>query len=277
MATALAQGAKSADALVLFEHALSEGHKGYELYTNLAAVLTDEGLLARAEEYYRKSIELSPGKVEAVANLSTLLIQQGRAAEARDLLAEVLPYFPDDAYLLNVVGMAEFRLDNLVEAERHIRKAVVAEPATAEYRYNLAAVLASMGRRYGAIEEFENTAVLGRVGADLHNNLGALYMEAGQTEEGRQEFRRAIAANPEDYGAHINLAMYELTAGEPDTGMILLKQAQKLDPQQPAAFLVEAEILIQTGKKAEARSILERLLRDSPDLAPARQLLEQTQ
>jgi Flp pilus assembly protein TadD/peroxiredoxin len=277
LGTAMAERGLSAEARGIFEAALGSEDAGWELYTNFASLLLDVGDLEESEKYFRTSLKVKPGQIEAMTNLGTLLLGMGRAEEARQTLEEVRARYPDDGYVLNALGNAEFQLDNLPAAEKHLREAVRVEPDMGEYRYNLAGVLATMGRGSAAIDEFTEAERLGRGGADLHNNLGALYMQIGQTEKAATEFQQALEADPNDFGARMNLAIYNLNAGDPEEGLRQLRTAQELHPDQPAAFLVEAEVLMQRGQTAEARAILEKLLRDQPNLDRARQLLNQIQ
>ncbi|MGH9338672.1 MAG: hypothetical protein ACRD1R_03565, partial [Acidobacteriota bacterium] len=51
-----------------------------------------------------------------------------------------------------------------------------------------------------------------------------------------------------------------------------IREAQALDSSEPSAFLLEAELLLREGARAQARSVIQQLLKTHPGLPQAIEL-----
>ena len=77
-------------------------------------------------------------------------------------------------------------------------------------------------------------------------------------------FRRALAVNPNVATAHFGLASLLLNQDRPDEGFAEMRAARELDPMSPVLNTLEAAYLLEAGRRAEARTRLQRTL----DIAP---------
>jgi tetratricopeptide (TPR) repeat protein len=153
---------------------------------NLANLYVARGDAIRAEEYYRKAIEIDDLFVPAKMNLAVLYNSQDRNAEAEELLRGVLEDYPDNheaayslALLLVETGRAE-------EALPWLRRATDGLPQRTRIRYNLGLLQQQLGR----VREAE-ASLRAVVDADPRN-LEYLYALADHYAK-RGDFRRALA------------------------------------------------------------------------------------
>ena len=183
---------------------------------NLANLYVARGDQARAEEYYRRAIEIDDLFIPAKMNLAVLYNSQGRNDEAEVLLRGVLEHYPDNheaeyslALLLvetdraeealswlqrAAVGMPERtrirynlgllqqQLGLLPEAEGSLRAAIAAEPGNLDYLYALADHLARRGDLRGALavaEEMIATNPGAQVGHDMKAALEQAIAQGG--------------------------------------------------------------------------------------------------
>jgi tetratricopeptide (TPR) repeat protein len=79
-----------------------------------------------------------------------------------------------------------------------------------------------------------------------------------------REFRRALAINPNVSWAHLGLAQLLLTQDRPDEGFAHMRSARELDPVSPVLNAMEADFLLEAGRRDEARARLNRAF----DVAP---------
>ena len=75
-----------------------------EPLVRLAESLRAAGETAAAEEAYRRTLDLNPGRSDALIALSGLLLMRKQADEARDLLLRCCGIAPDNAEAWNTLG-----------------------------------------------------------------------------------------------------------------------------------------------------------------------------
>jgi predicted O-linked N-acetylglucosamine transferase (SPINDLY family) len=121
-----------------------------DIWYNLANALSDSGPSEEAEACYRRAIGLKPDFVYALANYGRWLIGRGRWADARDVLARAGRLAPDYPPALANLGIALQELGS-AQAEDCYRKAILLEPGSASFRYNLGRWLFEQGRTDEAI------------------------------------------------------------------------------------------------------------------------------
>ena len=95
-------------------------------------------------------IELKPSNAQALNALGyTLVDRTNRVAEGLVLVERALVLSPDDPFILDSVGWANFRLGKLDEAEKHLRRAMEQRPDP-EIAAHLGEVLWAKGDRVRA-------------------------------------------------------------------------------------------------------------------------------
>jgi tetratricopeptide (TPR) repeat protein len=130
---------------------LSDGIKRYpntaDLYYDRAMVAEKLGKLDVLEKDLRKVIVLRPDNAQAYNALGyTLADRTSRLAEAITLLDKALSLAPNDAYILDSVGWAQFRAGNLAKAQEYLDRAYKLRPDP-EIAAHLGEVLWARGQR----------------------------------------------------------------------------------------------------------------------------------
>jgi len=174
---------------------------------NLAIALNDP---RQAERYYRTAIEIDDLFFPAKMNLAVLLSQQGRAAEAEQLLREILAAYPeqhDAAYSLALLLAGSGRVD---EAALLLRSAAEGMPWNARLRYNNGLLQQQLGD--DAVAEVELSAALALEPRhfDYLYALYDFYFKRDRLEEALAMAERIIAAHPDNpAGAQLKGAVEE--------------------------------------------------------------------
>jgi tetratricopeptide (TPR) repeat protein len=130
---------------------LSEGIKRYpeaaDLYYDRAMVAEKLGKLDVVEKDLRKVIVLRPDNAQAYNALGyTLADRTNRLDEAITLLDKALSLSPNDAYILDSVGWAQYRAGNLAKAQEYLDRAYKLRPDP-EIAAHLGEVLWARGQR----------------------------------------------------------------------------------------------------------------------------------
>jgi tetratricopeptide (TPR) repeat protein len=108
------------------------------------------------ESKLTRLIELKPANAQALNALGyTLVDRTPRLAEGLALVERALVLAPDDPFILDSVGWANFRLGNLDEAERHLRRAMEQRPDP-EIAAHLGEVLWAKGDRIRAQDVWQS-------------------------------------------------------------------------------------------------------------------------
>jgi DNA-binding transcriptional MerR regulator len=118
----------------------------YEHYLEGCRLDEDETTLDRAEEAYRRALELDPSLANAVTNLGNVRYRRGLFDEAAELYRQALrldPAQPEAAYNLGFIAYEGAELD---EAVRWFEQALCHDPAFADAHFNVAMAYQELGR-----------------------------------------------------------------------------------------------------------------------------------
>jgi len=136
----------------------------------MARMLAAQGKDVQAEAAFRSILRDHPEFVPAYADLAELLVRQERIGEAVRTLELALRIAPDDAVLLNDIGMCRFIEQDYPEALNLFTRAAATDLPNARYRANMAAALGMMGRYEESLALYEQVVPL----HEAHHNLAVL-------------------------------------------------------------------------------------------------------
>jgi len=143
-------------------------------HSGLGAVYLDLGDEARAEERFRKAVELHPGHTGALNNLGILAQRRGNLAEARRLYRKALVARPYQAEVWNNLGTVSEIEGDLTGAIAAYTQAVRLDPETPRFLANLAGALSAQGQRDEAKALLERAVALDPTSPQWREALQAL-------------------------------------------------------------------------------------------------------
>ena len=139
-----------ATAFTVLEKALTEQPDEPDLMYDQAMVAEKLDRLDVAEARLRRVIQLKPDSAQALNALGyTLVDRTNRHAEGLEYIQRALKLSPDDAFILDSMGWAHFRLGQLADAEKYLRRAIAGRPDP-EIAAHLGEVLWVKGERDNA-------------------------------------------------------------------------------------------------------------------------------
>jgi hypothetical protein len=146
----------------------------------------------QAESSFRDALVYSPDDYFALSNLGVVEFQLGKLKEAEELLLKASQKTSDSSFALTTLGIVHYRQERLADAEKVLRKAIV-------------------------VNQQDFTA---------HNYLGIVLAASGKGGAGESEIMKALEINPQYADAHFNLAVIYAT-GKPPAKMMAKKHYAK--------------------------------------------------
>ena len=148
--------------------------------TERAAMRARRGEYEKAANIYRRVLELDPQRQDSRRELAMALVEMGQAADAIDVLLDVLKVNPRDHQALLILGNHYARVErDFAAATRFIERAAEIAPKD----------------------------------AIAQNSLGAMYFEQKQPEQALMHFDRALELNPKFANAFYGKSMLLMTEG----------------------------------------------------------------
>lgn len=154
-----------------------------ESQLNLAGIYADMGQFEKAEQAYRKALQLQSQFIPAYINFAQMLSTRGREVEAANLLQAGLRQNPSSADLHHALGLSQVRQKKTEDAIRSLAKAAELDADNRRYQYVYAVGLQSVGKLEQAIEVLHNVYVQQPSDADILYALVSFYREAGKRQE----------------------------------------------------------------------------------------------
>ncbi len=134
------------EAAKYYQSFIDQGFRDHRVFANYGNILRDSGKLEKAENLYRKAIEINPDYFIAHYNLGNIFINLGKLDEAELSTRKAIELNPNSAEAHLNLGTILNNTGKLQEAEYSYRKAIEENPNYADAHYNLANTLNDNGR-----------------------------------------------------------------------------------------------------------------------------------
>lgn len=241
-----------------------------ESFTNEAKEAFDAGKLPQAVSAYKQAILSDPGNAALYVELARVQVFSGLYKDALDSAEKALIRNPDYSMAHAVRAWALDFLDEMLEAEGAVRKAIELDPAngvayayyaeilidtddygniekaiemsrkaqeiapnTLETHRARGYVLLNTQNVTDAIEEFKAALSFNDKLWELHYQLGLAYRANQEYDLAVQELNQAFALNATNANIPTVLARTQLAAGQYGKAVQYAEQAIKLDPSNP--------------------------------------------
>ena len=186
---ALLEEGKLNEAVAELSRAASLDSKLSQAHSLLAVAYERKGLRERAEDSYRRSVEVNDRDPQALNNLGYSLYLNGNYRAAVDKLKRAARLAPSDSRILNNLALAQVRLGKYDDAYRNFAR------AEGEFNghSNVAAMLIRAGREEKAVEHLEAARKLQPESPNVLRQLAELYDRTGRGEKAA-DVRQTLAA-----------------------------------------------------------------------------------
>ena len=141
----------------------------------------------------RVALQRDPADADALFNLAMALSDQGKLAEAVELLGRLLADHPSHAHGWVALGVAQARMERDEEAVESLTMAVSLNPDDGHVRKNLGAILSRSGSIDEAVVHLQAAARLLPSDPQCWFNLAATLEELGKTDEADEAYVKVLA------------------------------------------------------------------------------------
>jgi tetratricopeptide (TPR) repeat protein len=287
-----------AAAVVDLRAALRDQPRSVPLYRMLARAYLAKGDHALAEEALRSAIEVAPDDPAIKLELTQILIQTDRAAQAVTLLEGTRERFPQDlkvrealvrAYMarhdlpraraaaeelqqlapdspvgFNFAGQIAQQDKRMEDAERSFERALEVKPGAPDVLASLARLALARGNPRPAIGRLQAAIDKDPRNVQLIALLGELYLASKDYPHATDTLNRALATDPRWWIAYHDLAQLRLAVSDPAGAISEYERGLKAIPGQLQLVMELATLYEKQGRIDEAIGRYEALARSGP-------------
>ncbi len=224
-------------------------------------------------EYYKQAIALDSNYALAYAGIAdayrsfslTSDVDSSDAmpkAKAAALKAVELDETLTDAH--TALGFIIFFYDwDWQSAEKEYKRALELDPNSADAHQAYAHLLSNLGRHSEALAEIKRAKEIEPLNLRTNALEGQFLLHAGKVDEAIENLQKAIDLEPSFWMTHLFAASAYIEKGIFDKAFSEGNEAKKFSPTQNWSIAFGAYALAKNGKTAEARIILDELLKVS--------------
>ncbi len=202
-----------------------------------------------------------------------VMFEAGELQQAGALCRRILDEEPNNADVLDLLGLVEFRLGNFAGAGQLVMRAVATCPNVANYRVHLGQVFRAAGNSAAAIASCEDALRLSPNSDYANNCLGIALLEESRFADALDCFELAVRAAPGNSDAHSNrgIALFELERYE--EAVSSYDRAVAIDPVAAGPLTNLGNVLQVMGRLDEAEVCYLKALRLQPSSKEAQHSL----
>ena len=178
----------------------------------------------QAEQVLREILKDDPENEAAVEQVTQLLLDEGKSAEAVSLLEGMTSRNPSPL-LLDLLGDAYTQTKDLPKAEQAYRKAAELEPSEMSHQRGLAQTLLSEEKFSEALSVYHKLADLMPDDADIYLRMAQIYRELHQLDHAEENLLKARQYAPGSIEVMYNEAMLYQAEGRYDDAIRVLSDA----------------------------------------------------
>ena len=188
------------------------------------------GQFEEAEQLYRRILDIASGDVDARHMIAVLRLQQGRAAEAVQILEDLLSETPAHAEIRTHHALSLQLLGHADAALAGFDRALTLKPdnaLTLLYRGNL---LLEAARHQEALASYDRLLEIAPGYDEAWFRRGSALWLMGKYEDALASYRNALAINPDRFGAAFNSGTTLLKLERYDEALAAFETAARLAP-----------------------------------------------
>jgi tetratricopeptide (TPR) repeat protein len=212
----------------------------------------------RAEQLYLQILAREPQDFNANHLMGVLRFQQGRPAEALDLLDKALTVNPAAAEALAHHGLVLHALGRSTEALANLDRALAMKPNQVEVLNWRGMVLEALGRPAEALASLEAALALNTRHCEALSNRGMALMALDRVEEALASLEQAAAIEPGNLLIQFNLGLVFREMGRCQEAATAFRKVLEIVPDHVAAINNLALVLCECGGTREAMELFRR-------------------
>lgn len=219
----------------------------------------------KAEEYFRKSLEMAPLSSFAFLQYGIFLNEHKRFEDAERILRNARRLQPVHPNVYTHLAYALEQLGRYQEAEKEYRKYIKLDPKST-VSHQLFSRFLFLQNRIGDAEKAIRTAIkIDSENAVSWSMLGAILIKEGERfSEAEMALQKAISFNPSDTAAFYNLGSLQEHLNLHEEAEATYRKAIEIDPAEVNTYHKLSKLLKSRGRTEDAISNLQKALEIDP-------------
>jgi tetratricopeptide (TPR) repeat protein len=256
------------EATGLYQQLLDVRPEDAALHATVGDLMAEQRRWTDAIALYRTALERAPQLGPTYLTLAAALSATERYREAANVMRGYTQRYPDDADGWYNLGSALDRVGRHDSAVKALRQAVKIRPNFADAYVNLGIALDHAGFSEEAINALRRAALMKPgLAPYAYNSIAISYRLQGRAEDALEAHRQAISLSDTTAALHAEMATTLFLVKRYDEAQTLLLEQRKRFGDNPQIALNLGRVYIRTGRKDEARGIIEELDRTNPAFA----------
>lgn len=263
---------KNPEAIADFEAAIKLRPQLAAPRMRLAQIYLGSQQFDKAEAVIADAKKVAPNNILVRQLEGVLAIYRGNNEKARDSAQLVLRGAPDFLPAVMLLGVAQMRLRDYVQAQASFEKLVAKAPGAPGPRRLLARAQLATNEPARALETL--TPLLSqKPDQETLMLAGQAALQSGDAARSAELFGKLSAIDPNDASSRLRLGVARLAAGEREAGMHDLEAAAAADDKNSDAEIALISAYVRTGNTAKARAVVDRMITADPKSPLAYNLL----
>ena len=121
--------------------ALDLDNKNIKILNSLGRLNHEQRKSKEAEIYFNKAINLDQNSFETLNNIAGFYLEEGKYRKAIQIYKKANKLQPNNSILINNLAKTFINLDDVVEAEKHVKRAISIDKKNDEFKKTLALIL----------------------------------------------------------------------------------------------------------------------------------------
>jgi tetratricopeptide (TPR) repeat protein len=258
-----------AEAEQLYRKILQVERRNFDCLHLLGVICYQRGEFAEAVHQIDAALKIAPDVADAHNNRGNALRKLQRSEQALASYDRAIALKPDDAATFNNRGSAFKELEQLEEALADFDKAITLRPDFAEAFNNRGNAYKELERFDEALSDFDKALALRADNPDAFNNRGAVFKVLERFDEALADFDRALALKPDHAEAHYNRGTTLLELRQFDRALADFGRAIALKRDYAEAYYNRGTMFLALARVDEALADFERAIIFKPDYPTA--------
>ena len=227
------------------------------------------GQLQKAEEIYKRILEINPNHSDSLHLLGVIAHQAGKNDIAVDLINKAIRNNPESSFYYNNLGSAYKAQGELDEAITCFQKALELNPDYVDALNNLGSAYKGLGELGEAISCYRKALQLSPDYAEVYYNMGNAYKEQGELDEAVSCYKKALELKPDNAKVYNNIGNALQDLNKLSEAISCYRKALELKPDYAEAYYNMGNSHKEQGELGEAVTCYQKALQLKPDLCEA--------
>lgn len=262
---ALVDRGNFAQAIAVYQQAVSLDQNNAELYGSMGYLYTRQGQFKEAAQQFQQALKLDPNNPEYYDGLGFSYGNLGELSQATSAYAAAISLAPKSVKYQLALGVVLLRQGDYERVRRVYDDIVRLQPGNEDATVMMGAALLQSGQLEQAIKFNSQALAYYPNRSELYLQLGNAYLQQGNVAAARQVLEPRLNADWRSVALHLTWAnVMEAEQNYPEA-LDAYKKALRNDPQAIAAKIGSGRMYLAMNKPGDAIWIFRDLTREAPN------------